>query len=199
MLLFLLLAIAYLLGSVSSAILLCRLLGLPDPRTAGSGNPGATNVLRLAGKKLGILVLLGDALKGALAVVLAKYLGLSPQWLGWVALAAFIGHLFPVFFAFRGGKGVATALGGLLALAWPLGLALLATWLMAAAIWRYSSLAAVITTIAAPVYGYWLVGAGSYFPLIIMSALLLARHQQNIRRLLTGKETRLGKKTAKKP
>jgi len=185
-----LLIAAYLCGSISSAILACKLMGLPDPRTQGSGNPGATNVLRMAGKKLAIVVLVGDALKGAIPVLVAK-LFLPPQLLGWVALAAFLGHLFPVFFQFKGGKGVATAIGGILALAWPLGLALIATWLLFAFLFRYSSLAALIAAALVPVYAYWLAPPGNYLPLIVMSVLLIYRHHSNIRNLLAGTESKI--------
>lgn len=188
MLLLFFILIAYLLGSLSSAIILCKVLNLPDPRTQGSGNPGATNVLRMAGKKLGILVLLGDIIKGVIPVVLAKSLGLAPYLLGWIALAAFIGHLFPIFFKFKGGKGVATAIGGVLVLSWPLALAVIATWLLVMIIFRYVSLASIIAALSAIVYGYWLLTAGNYLPIIIMCLLLTARHHNNIQRLLTGKE-----------
>jgi glycerol-3-phosphate acyltransferase PlsY len=194
MLLLLLVLIAYLIGSLSSAIIICKFMKLPDPRSQGSGNPGATNVLRMAGKKLAILVLLGDILKGVVAVLLAKFLGVSPHLLGWVALAVFLGHLFPIFFGFKGGKGVATAIGGIAILSWPLALLLLATWILAALIFRYSSLAALIATVLAPLYGYWLVDTGNYLSLVIICVLLLLRHHANIRNLWTGKESRLGER-----
>ena len=182
---------AYLLGSLSSAIILCRLLGLPDPRTQGSGNPGATNVLRYGGKKVAALTLLGDSLKGLLPVLLAQALGTSPPWLGVVALAAFLGHLYPLFFRFQGGKGVATAFGALLGLAWPVALAVLATWLAMAALFRYSSLAALTGALLAPLFIYaW---APAYLLAVAcMCALLIWRHRNNIRNLVAGKEGRIG-------
>lgn len=195
MLLFLLLLIiAYLLGSVNCAIILCKVLRLPDPRSQGSGNPGATNVLRIGGKKAAILVLVGDILKGIIAVLIAKFLGLAPHLLGWIALAAFIGHLFPIFFRFQGGKGVATAIGTILILSWPLGLALIVTWLLVLLAFRYSSLAALVATLLAPVYGYWLLGVGNYLPVLIMCVLLIVRHASNIRNLWTGKEDKVSEK-----
>lgn len=185
---------AYLLGSLSSAIIVCKLMGLPDPRSQGSGNPGATNVLRFGGKKLAIIVLSGDILKGILPVLLAKLAGISTMALGWVALAAFIGHLYPIFFGFRGGKGVATAFGALLILCWPLALSVLATWLIVAVLFRYSSLAALIATTATPILAWWLIPVGEYIPVLLMSLFLIARHYDNIRRLLAGKEVKIGAK-----
>lgn len=191
MLFLLWLIVAYLLGSLSSAIILCKLIRLPDPRSQGSGNPGATNVLRLAGKKLAILVLISDVLKGVAAVGLAKWGGLDSHLLGWVALAVFVGHLFPIFFGFQGGKGVATAFGVLLILAWPLALAVLVTWLMVALIFRYSSLAALTAALFAPIYGYWLLASQNYFPVVIICGLLLIRHYSNIYKLFRGQETKI--------
>lgn len=200
MLFILFLVIAYLIGSISSAILACKLMGLPDPRDVGSGNPGATNVLRIAGKKLAIAVLIVDVLKGATPVLLAKVFGIPAHALGWIALMAFIGHLFPVFFNFRGGKGVATALGGILAISWLLGLALAGTWLVIAAITRYSSLGAIITAVLALVYGHWLLIPEQYLPLMFICVLLILRHHKNIRNLLAGTESKIGaKKEAKTP
>lgn len=198
MLLLLLIIIAYLIGSLSSAIIYCKLAGLPDPRSQGSGNPGATNVMRMAGKKAALLVLFGDALKGVIPVLVARLLGLPAHWWGWVLLAAFLGHLLPVFFGFRGGKGVATAFGGLLMLAWPLGLAVVATWIIVAAIFRYSSLAAIVATICIPIYGYWLAPHGNFLPLLIMAMLLIIRHQNNIGKLVAGEEDKIGSKKKNK-
>lgn len=137
---------AYLLGSLSSAIIVCKLARLPDPRTQGSGNPGASNVLRIGGKRLAGIVLLGDLLKGWIPVILAKFFGLPFACLAWIAFFAFIGHLFPIFFGFRGGKGVATALGGLLALAWPIGLIGLLSWCVILLLFRYISVASMISS-----------------------------------------------------
>ncbi|OFZ67788.1 MAG: glycerol-3-phosphate acyltransferase [Betaproteobacteria bacterium RBG_16_56_24] len=188
---------AYLLGSISFAVITSKLFGLADPRTYGSGNPGATNVLRSGKKAAAALTLFGDAAKGWLAVFLAIRFGLSNEQIAQIALAVFLGHLFPVFLRFKGGKGVATALGVLLALnAW-LGLGGLATWLLTAAVFRLSSLSALVAAAATPVYAIllglpreWMLASG------IMSLLLIWRHKGNIQNLLAGKETRIGSKKA---
>ncbi|HYF58003.1 MAG TPA: glycerol-3-phosphate 1-O-acyltransferase PlsY [Burkholderiaceae bacterium] len=194
-------ALAYLLGSISFAVVVSRAMGLADPRTYGSGNPGATNVLRTGHKGAAVLVLLGDAAKGAVAVLLAKSFaqryGFSDFTLAMVGLAAFVGHLFPVFHGFKGGKGVATAAGVLLALSAWLGLATLATWIVVAVFFRYSSLAALVSAVFAPAY-YLLLAGGDrvLLPLFAMSALLIWRHARNISNLLAGKESRIGQKKA---
>lgn len=189
-----LVAIAYLMGSASSAIIVCRLMGFPDPRTQGSGNPGATNVLRYGGKKAAIIVLLGDMLKGLLPVAAAQWLGLADGWLALVAFAAFLGHLYPVFFRFEGGKGVATALGVMLGLSWPAGLAVLGTWLATAFVFRYSSLAALTATAFAPLYAWLMLGSAEILVMVIvMGGLLIWRHRSNIRKLLDGSEGRIGR------
>lgn len=185
---------AYLLGSLPFAVWISRAFGLADPRTQGSGNPGATNMLRIGGKLPAILTLLGDGLKGAVAVLLAKYLGLPPLFLGWIALAAMIGHLWPIWSSFKGGKGVATFLGCALALAWPVGLALLVFWLVVAYCFRYSSLAALASGAIFPLLLWLCVGVIWLWPSIIMSLLLIARHRLNIMRLWQGKETKIGVK-----
>lgn len=190
---------AYLIGSVSFAVVVSKAMGLPDPHTYGSGNPGATNVLRTGSKKAAVLTLLGDGLKGWLAVWLADRFGaaygLDDTGLAMVAVAVFLGHLFPVFFRFAGGKGVATAAGILLAIDPILGLGTLATWLIIAFFFRYSSLAALISAIFAPFFYVLMEGvnimAGAIF---VISVLLIARHRQNIAKLLTGKESRIGEK-----
>jgi glycerol-3-phosphate acyltransferase PlsY len=183
---------AYLLGSLSSAIILCRLMGLPDPRTEGSGNPGATNVLRLGGRKVAALTLLGDTLKGLLPVVAAQALGAAPTVVGLVGLAAFLGHLYPVFFRFQGGKGVATAFGVLIGAAWPVALAVLATWLAMAFLFRISSLSALTAATLAPLYTVFL--APPLLPMIlVMCVLLIWRHRSNIRKLVAGEEKRIGR------
>ena len=185
---------AYLLGSLSAAIILCRVMGLPDPRTQGSGNPGATNVLRFGGKKLAALTLLGDMLKGLIPVVAARFITDDATVLALVALAAFLGHLFPIFFGFRGGKGVATALGVLLGLSWQVGLAVLATWVVMALLFRISSLSALIAAVMSPLYAWWLKNNLIYIEMMaVMAILLLWRHRANIERLLTGQEKRIGK------
>ncbi len=186
---------AYLLGSVSSAILISSLLGLPDPRTEGSRNPGATNVLRLGSKPGAVLTLAGDIAKGVLPVVAARWFLDEPVLLALAALGAFLGHLFPVYFRFEGGKGVATALGVLAAIDWQLASILIVTWLVVAAVFRYSSLAALVTATAAPVYAFWLTGEPVFVALgAVLAALLFFRHSENIRRLLSGNESKIGKK-----
>ena len=187
--------LGYLLGSLSTAILVCRVLGLPDPRTQGSKNPGATNVLRLGGKKAAAITLFGDLLKGLLPVVLATLAGASESGLAGVALAAFFGHLFPVFFGFQGGKGVATAFGVILGLSPWVALAVLATWLLAAVTVRISSASALSAAILSPVYLWWFDLPGVYvIAVLIMVVFLIWRHSANIGRLLAGTEKRIGSK-----
>lgn len=184
--------VAYLLGSISSAVLVGRLLGTADPRTQGSGNPGATNMLRIGGKKAGAMTLVGDMLKGLIAVLIARTIGAGADVQALAAGAAFLGHLFPVFFGFRGGKGVATALGALLGLQWSVGLLVIATWLAMAALFRYSSLAALIAAAMAPVYMWWLKPEPVVIAAVaVMSVLLYWRHRSNIRNLLSGTEGRI--------
>lgn len=190
---------AYLIGSISFAVVVSRVFGLSDPRTYGSKNPGATNVLRSGSKKAAIATLAGDAAKGWLAVWLAvKYgpqYGLGEDGIALVAIAVFLGHLWPVFFKFVGGKGVATALGVLLGINIWLGLATLATWLIVAYAFRYSSLAALIASIFAPFYYGLLFGVDPIlFAVAAMSGLLLYRHGSNIANLMAGKESKIGSK-----
>ncbi|HFD92784.1 MAG TPA: glycerol-3-phosphate 1-O-acyltransferase [Gammaproteobacteria bacterium] len=186
---------AYLLGSLSSAIIMCRLFSLPDPRSQGSGNPGATNVLRFGGKKIAIMVLTGDILKGLIPVLVATYAGLTPAGIALVGVAAFLGHLYPVFFGFQGGKGVATALGVLLGMSWLLGLAIIATWLIMAMIFRISSLSAITAAIAAPFFTWLLQPDPTAIAAVsTMALLLLLRHKRNIQNLLQGTEPRIGEK-----
>jgi len=186
---------AYLLGSISFGILMSKVFGLPDPRTVGSGNPGATNVLRSGKKLAALLTLLGDALKGYMAVWAAAWYGLGDATICLVALAVFGGHLYPVYYAFKGGKGVATALGVLLAISSWLGLSVLLTWILAFAIWRYSSLAAILAAAFAPLFAWNLLdGNTAYFAATAVLALLLIwRHRSNIRNLLNGTEGGFGK------
>lgn len=196
--------VSYLIGSLSFAVLVSRLMGLNDPRTYGSKNPGATNVLRSGNRKAAVLTLLLDAFKGWLPVVLVQgwgeAWGLGAGTVALVGLAAFLGHLYPVFFRFQGGKGVATAAGVILAFNPWLGLASLATWLIVAYFFRYSSLAAIITAVFAP--AYFLLGGGVAWEapgvvvlsLAVMGVLLIWRHAENINRLLAGTESRLGAK-----
>ncbi len=182
---------AYLIGSLNSAIVLCKLAGLPDPRSQGSGNPGATNVLRFGGKKLAATVLIIDVLKGVLPVVIASLLGLDMVWLTATAFAAFLGHLYPVFFQFKGGKGVATALGGFLALSLPFAGAILLSWLVVFALTRISSLSAIIASSLAPLYSIWFMESlVARWIIFIMATMLLLRHSGNIKRLLSGEESK---------
>jgi len=192
-----LIAAAYLLGSLSFAVIVSRAMRLPDPRSFGSGNPGATNVLRTGRKAAAALTLLGDALKGWVAVVLARLLapqfGLSEDVVLLCALAVFIGHLFPVFFGFKGGKGVATALGVLVGLNPWIGLACLATWLFMAGVFRISSLAALTTAALAPVYTVLLMGWGNpAIAVLVITLLLFYRHKSNLIKLVSGQEARIG-------
>jgi acyl phosphate:glycerol-3-phosphate acyltransferase len=190
---------AYLIGSVSFAVVVSKLFGLSDPRTYGSKNPGATNVLRSGSKAAAVLTLLGDGFKGWLAVWLAlrfgETYGIGDGGVALVAIAVFLGHLWPVFFRFVGGKGVATALGVLLGLSGWLGLATLLTWLVIAYAFRYSSLAALVASVFAPFYYGLLFGADAkLLAVLVMSGLLIYRHRQNIASLMAGKESRIGSK-----
>jgi len=193
-----LIAAGYLLGSLSSAIIICRLLGLPDPRGQGSGNPGATNVLRIGGKKAAAATLIGDMLKGLIPVLIAKLLGADLAVQALVAVAAFLGHLYPLFFGFKGGKGVATALGVLLGIHWPVGLLTIATWLVIAKVFKFSSLAALLAILVTPVYIWWLIPGESLLAVLVamlfMGALLFWRHRANIKGLLAGTEKKIGDK-----
>ena len=192
----LLILAAYLLGSISSAIIVCRMMGLPDPRTQGSNNPGATNVLRIGGKKLAAITLLGDSLKGLFPMLLGHLFGVEPAVLAGIGLAAFIGHLYPVFFRFQGGKGVATALGVQFGLYWPIGLCVGAVWLFVAKVLKISSLSGLISMALAPVFVwlFWpdrvLIGMQ-----LIVTGLLIWRHRSNIRNLMAGTEGRLTAKS----
>jgi len=186
--------LAYLVGSVSSAVVIARVMGLQDPRKVGSRNPGATNILRYGGKTAAVLTLLGDILKGAIPVLIARALTTDAVIITLTGFAAFLGHLFPVFFGFRGGKGVATALGVWLALNPWVGLLLLATWVLMAVLFRYSSLAALAASALAPLYVAWLSpGTPTLATMIAMSAILIFRHRANIRNLIAGTETKIGR------
>lgn len=193
MIFIILLAIAaYILGSIPTAVLVCRLLSLPDPRAQGSHNPGATNVLRIGNKKAAALTLLGDMLKGLIAVIIAKSLTNDPLILSTVALSVFLGHIHSLFLGFRGGKGVATFLGVLLGLYWPIGLLTSATWLATAWLFRISSLAALTAALATPLYTWLLTTNTTYtITMTLMAGLLFWRHRKNIKQLLAGTEGRL--------
>jgi glycerol-3-phosphate acyltransferase PlsY len=184
---------AYLTGSVSAAIITCRIMGLPDPRSTGSNNPGATNVLRLGGKKAAIITLSGDLIKGLIPVAAAHLMQLDTSIIALTGLAAFLGHLYPFFFGFKGGKGVATALGVYIGLYWQAGLVFVIVWVIVASISRISSLSALTATLFIPAYFYyaidstWLMATTA-----IMAILIFWRHRSNIRNILNGSEKRLG-------
>jgi glycerol-3-phosphate acyltransferase PlsY len=199
----LLIPLAYLIGSISFAVVVSKCMRLPDPHTYGSGNPGATNVLRTGNKKAAVLTLIGDALKGYFAVMLARHIlgdeSLTASLNSWllcgVVIAVFLGHLFPVFHGFKGGKGVATACGILFGINWILGLATLATWIIVAKFMRYSSLAAIAAALFGPVYFVFLFGFQPMgIALLIVCFLLIWRHRSNIQNLMNGTESRIGSK-----
>jgi len=186
---------AYLLGSIPFALLVSRAMGLADPRTYGSKNIGATNVLRSGNRIAALLTLAGDAAKGWAAVLVARALGAPDEIVALVAFAAFIGHVFPVWLRFRGGKGVATAAGVLIAIDWRVGMAVIVVWLTVAVVSRYSSLAAIVAALFAPAAVWYLLGGGPFFIAVAaMSVLLVARHHANIGKLLRGEESRIGAK-----
>ena len=191
--------IAYLIGSLSFAVIVSNAFGLPDPHTYGSGNPGATNVLRTGNKLAAVLTLIGDGAKGWLAVFLAQQFAwrfdVDDAAIAAVALAVFVGHLWPIFFRFRGGKGVATAAGILFAIDWRVGLGTLATWLIIALFFRYSSLAALVAAAFAPFFTALVLGFNVYAAAVLAIACLLVwRHAENVRKLLAGTESRIGQK-----
>ena len=199
----LLIPIAYLIGSISFAVVVSKCMRLPDPHSYGSGNPGATNVLRTGNKLAAVLTLIGDALKGYLAVMLARVLlgdeSLTSTLNSWllcgVVIAVFLGHLFPIFHAFKGGKGVATACGILFGINWILGLATLSTWIIVAMFMRYSSLAALAAAVFGPIYFVFLFGFQPMgIALLVVCLLLIWRHRSNIHNLMNGKESRIGSK-----
>ena len=189
--------LAYLGGSISSAILVCRCYGLPDPREHGSHNPGATNVLRLGGRSAAILVFVCDLCKGTAPVYLAWYLGITPFFLGLIGVAACLGHMYPLFFHFQGGKGVATALGTMLPIGFDMGAMMLATWLIVLLLSGYSSLAALVAALLAPLYTYWLKPEYT-MPVAMLCALVVYRHRENISRRLTGQEDKIWQRKNKR-
>ena len=183
---------AYLLGSVSAAIIVCKTLGLSDPRTGGSGNPGTTNVMRLYGKKAAFLTLVGDIFKGIIPVLLAKVIVDSEFIIAICGLAAFLGHIFPIYFKFEGGKGVATLIGILFATHWLLGVSYIITWILTALIFRYSSLAALIAALPIPIYSYFIEHNNQYtISFSVIAIILFWRHKPNIYNLLNGKEDKI--------
>ena len=183
---------AYLLGSVSAAIIVCKTLGLSDPRTGGSGNPGTTNVMRLYGKKAALLTLVGDICKGIIPILLAKVIVNSEFIIAICGLAAFLGHIFPIYFKFEGGKGVATLIGILFATHWLLGVSYIITWILTALIFRYSSLAALIAALPIPIYSYFIEHNNQYtISFTVIAIILFWRHKPNIYNLLNGKEDKI--------
>ena len=192
---FLPIIIGYLAGSVACAVLVSKAMGLDDPRLTGSGNPGATNVLRLHGRKAAVLTLAGDVIKGIVPVLIARALGAPDFIIAITGLAAFFGHLYPVFFGFKGGKGVATFIGVLFASHWLLGLAFISTWLITAAMFRYASLSGIVAAVLTPLYSWLLLPSPAFLACFsIMSAFLIWRHRSNIMNLLAGTEDKIGTK-----
>ena len=190
----------YLAGSIPFALLVSRAMRLPDPRTYGSGNIGATNVLRSGSRLAALLTMVGDAAKGWAAVLVARLLGLDDAALAIVGTAAFAGHVFPVWLRFRGGKGVATAAGVLTAFDWRLGLATFAAWLLVVAATRYSSLAAMVAALVAPAAAWWILGPGPMlYAVAAMCVVLIARHHANIAKLARGEESRIGERKMQSP
>ena len=189
--------LAYLGGSISSAILVCRCYGLPDPREHGSHNPAATKVLRLGGRSAAILVFVCDLCKGTAPVYLAWYLGITPFFLGLIGVAACLGHMYPLFFHFQGGKGVATALGTMLPIGFDMGAMMLATWVIVLLLSGYSSLAALVAALLAPLYTYWLKPEYT-MPVAMLCALVVYRHRENISRLLNGQEDKIWQRKNKR-
>lgn len=190
---------AYVLGSINAGIVLSKLLDFPDPRSQGSKNPGATNVLRVAGKRSALITLMFDIIKGVIPVLVAKCFGLTAELQAVVALSAMLGHMFPVFFGFRGGKGVATAFGAVFALAWPLGLSMFALWLLVMVVTRYVSLSSVLASLGLPFIAYVEHYTTMVWPLSVMGLLIILRHYPNIRRLQQGTETRFSFRSRLKP
>ena len=189
LLLSVLIVMAYLMGSISTAIITCRVMDLPDPRDEGSENPGASNVYNIGGKKAAAITLVGDALKGLIPVLLGRFMGVDEIGLSLIGLAAFFGHLYPFFFSFKGGKGVATALGVILGLSWPVALVMIGTWLVVLKLFKLSSLSALVTAILTPLYVYFINGSVVYTVMVcVLSVILIWRHRSNIVKILDGTE-----------
>ena len=188
------LIVSYLLGSISSAIIICKICNLPDPRTKGSGNPGATNVLRIGGKKLAAFVLIFDGLKGAIPVMLAHYFGLNLFELTTILLSAFLGHVFPIYYGFKGGKGVATYLGGLIGLNFFVGLTFSIIWLIVAKVMKVSSIAALTATLLSPIYFYFITthDVRATMVIFLINLFIYFTHRENIRRIMNGEEGVIG-------
>ena len=185
---------SYLLGSISSAIIICKICNLPDPRTQGSGNPGATNVLRIGGKKVAAFVLIFDGLKGAIPVMLAHYFGLNMFELTIILLSAFLGHVFPIYYGFKGGKGVATYLGGLIGLSFFVGLTFSIIWLIVAKVMKVSSIAALTATLLSPIYFYFITthDVRATMVIFLINLFIFFTHRENIRRIMSGEEGVIG-------
>jgi glycerol-3-phosphate acyltransferase PlsY len=184
--------LSYLIGSISTAIIVCKMLNIADPRTQGSNNPGATNVLRIGGKKAATITLIGDGLKGAIPVLIAHYLAFNMLAVTWVVLAVFLGHVYPIFFGFKGGKGVATFLGALLALSYLTGLGFIITWAFVAKVLKISSLSALIATALTPVYFYLMTdNLASTYVIFSICLWIFYTHQSNIKRLLNKQENKI--------
>lgn len=190
----LIVSVAYLLGSISSAVVVSKLMNLPDPRTSGSGNPGATNVLRVGGKRAGAITLVGDLLKGLIPVVLARTLGFPETITALTALAAFLGHLYPVYFGFKGGKGVATALGVLLGLSPAIGFIVASIWVLILVLFRYSSLSALTAIVLGLLYAWGEMPIDYFMVYGVITLIVLWRHRENIVRLFRGTETKVGQR-----
>lgn len=187
--------LAYFLGSASAAIITCKIMGRPDPRTQGSQNPGATNVMRFAGKKAAAITLLGDLLKGFIPIAIGHYFDLSWGWLVFIGTAAFLGHLYPIFFGLQGGKGVATAMGVYFGLNPIVGAVIGLTWIIAALLFNISSLSALIATLLAPIYFFWVTGSMDLFlGLVIITIFIYWRHRGNIMNIIDGSEGKISKK-----
>ena len=185
---------SYLLGSISSAIIICKICNLPDPRTQGSGNPGATNVLRIGGKKVAAFVLIFDGLKGAIPVMFAHYFGLNMFELTIILLSAFLGHVFPIYYGFKGGKGVATYLGGLIGLSFFVGLTFSIIWLIVAKVMKVSSIAALTATLLSPIYFYFITthDVRATMVIFLINLFIYFTHRENIRRIMNGEEGVIG-------
>lgn len=187
-----LITFSYLIGSISSAIIVCKILNLPDPRTQGSNNPGATNVLRIGGKKAAAITLIGDGLKGAIPILIAHYLALDTLEMTILILAAFLGHVYPIFFGFKGGKGVATFLGALLALNYLVGISFALTWIFVAKVLKISSLSALIATLLTPIYFYLIIGnLVATYAIILICLWIFYTHRSNIKRLFNHQEKKI--------
>ncbi len=189
---FTIIILSYLIGSISTAIIICKIFNLPDPRTQGSNNPGATNILRIGGKKAAVITLIGDGLKGIIPVLIAQYLALDTFNITWIIFAAFLGHVYPIFFNFKGGKGVATFLGALLALSYPTGLSFIITWIFVAKVLKISSLSALVATAFTPVYFYLITNnLIATYVIISICIWIFYTHKSNIKRLFNNQENKI--------